>query len=1095
MLELILGRSRSGKTRRIIDEIKISVEKQKKTYLIVPEQQVFISEGMLADLEPSAWRYLKVISFTDLCDLVFSEYGGVTVKRVSEGVKHLFMWHSANLSGSMLTKFDQVKLDSAFADMALLTINEFSIMGVTPEMLEERIKDSDDEQFKAKMQDICLIYANYRSLISERLGDDILLPDAILSMLDNTLADHNFFSGCDVYIDSFNDFTGIEFGILKKIIAGADRTAVSIAIASRGCDDMHSASARDTLKKLTRFAKDNYIEVSDHLCTEGEAYIKSDLYRIEKDLWNFRLTHSASDIPLDHDSIYMAECANKYEEAEYIALKILKFRELGYKYSDIAVIPRDAESNKGIFCAVFDKYDIPYFYSEKTDLSVTSAARFLLTSLKIISHGYRLDDVLTLIKTGLCPVESSMCDMFEDYCVTWDINGSEFTENAWSMNPDGYTVTVSKRGSEILRAANAVRDAVIPCLMRLQSKIRISHGNVKDTCRAIYDYLEDMQLSSTLSSLCELELSLGNIREAGEVIRMYDYIRDVLTQLAVIFDGDCMSIDDIYCAIEILLKNTDIGSVPAFNDYVTVGSASTLRVENMKIVFMPGLVEGEFPAAVSERGIIKESDKAILASIGIDMPSGEEKLAADELLFAHRVISKPSDKLILSTYSSDMGGHSRSPSIVWRRVLFILPYLKEKIERFDLERIKILSRSVADANIQNTISEAQDEEYVSCTIEDSSILDTFGTDIKNNDITHPDMHESDDIPPMIAQSLLGDTIYLSKSAISTFMLCPYRYWCENILSLRQSKISAMNSADVGTYVHYVLEKLIGDERQSDGSLPHRTHAELLNMTNSISERFIHEIGFIPSPSMLYEISRYRDIAYAMLCSIFDEFESSSFKIAALEQSLDSRYASSLKPMDLKIELEGGKYKNIILTGKIDRIDTYSNENGVYVRIVDYKTGTNTFDIDKVSEGNELQLPIYLFSAASEANRNAAIFNAKGKDIFPVSAMFLSSKEQNGRISPIRSGFILDDGEILHAASATLDFDILGIKAGRSTGDKSKNCLSCDEMDEMKATLIKTVSDIGKCIYSGHAPKCPSADACKYCKLRNTCHVAQKAIEY
>lgn len=1095
MLELILGRSRSGKTTRIIDEIKSSVENKKRTYLIVPEQQVFISEGMLADLDPSAWRYLKVISFTDLCDLVFSEYGGVTVKRVSEGVKHLFMWHSANLSGSMLTKFGKVKLDPAFADMALLTINEFSAMGVTPEMLEERIKDSDNEDFKEKMQDICLIYSCYMSLMSERLGDDMLLPDAILSMLDKTLEDHDFFTGCDVYIDSFSDFTGIEFSILKKIIAGADRTSVSLAIASRGCDDMHSASARDTLKKLTRFAKDNYIEVRDHICTEGEAYIRSDLYLIERDLWNFRLAKGESGMPDDRDSIYMAECANKYEEAEYIALKILKFRELGYKYSDMAVIPRDAESNKGIFCAVFDKYTIPYFYSEKTDLSITSAARFLLSSLKIISHGYRLDDVLTLVKTGLCPVESSMCDMFEDYCVTWDINGSKFTESTWSMNPDGYTVTVSKRASEILRAANAVKDAIIPCLTRLQSKIRISQGNVKDTCRAIYDYLEEMQLSSTLSSLCCLELSLGNIREAGEVIRMYDYIKDVLTQLAVIFEKDSMSIDDIYSAIEILLKNTDIGSVPAFNDYVTVGSASTLRVENAKIVFMPGLVEGEFPAAVSERGIIKESDKAILSSLGIDMPSGEEKLAADELLFAHRVISKPSDKLILTTYSSDMGGHSRSPSIVWRRVLFILPYLKDKVEKFDLERIKILSRLSASADTQSEISDVYDAGCAPLQNEDGSILDTFGNDDACDGDTPSDQEKGDDIPPMLAQKLLGDTIYLSKSAISTFMLCPYRYWCENILSLRQSKISAMNSADVGTYVHYVLEKLIGEERQSDGSLPHRTHKELLDLANEVSERFINEIGFVPSPSMLYEISRYRDIAHTMLCSIFDEFESSSFKIAALEQSLDSRYASSLKPMDLKIELDGGGYRSIILTGKIDRIDTYSSENGVYVRIVDYKTGTNKFDIDKVSEGNELQLPIYLFSAASEKNRDAAIFGANGKEIFPVSAMFLSSKEESGKISPIRSGFILDDSEILHAASATLDNDILGVKTDKSTGEKSKNCLSDTEMDEMKATLIKTVSDVGKSIYSGYAPKRPSADACKYCKLKNTCHVAQKAVEY
>ena len=145
-----------------------------------------------------------------------------------------------------------------------------------------------------------------------------------------------------------------------------------------------------------------------------------------------------------------------------------------------------------------------------------------------------------------------------------------------------------------------------------------------------------MAVSEQLSALCELELSLGNTREAGEMLRMYDYMISALTELSLILGDEEMTVDDISVAISILLSHTDIGSVPSSYDYVTVGSASTLRAENIKRAFVPGLVEGEFPANVNANGIIKENDKEMLSILGIELPSTSQKLASDELTFSHR---------------------------------------------------------------------------------------------------------------------------------------------------------------------------------------------------------------------------------------------------------------------------------------------------------------------------------------------------------------------------------------------------------------------------------------------------------------------------
>ena len=62
MLTYLFGRSGSGKTAYQIDRIREAVEQNKKTYLLVPEQQAFISESMLAFLPPSAALSFEVIS-------------------------------------------------------------------------------------------------------------------------------------------------------------------------------------------------------------------------------------------------------------------------------------------------------------------------------------------------------------------------------------------------------------------------------------------------------------------------------------------------------------------------------------------------------------------------------------------------------------------------------------------------------------------------------------------------------------------------------------------------------------------------------------------------------------------------------------------------------------------------------------------------------------------------------------------------------------------------------------------------------------------------------------------------------------------------
>ena len=87
----------------------------------------------------------------------------------------------------------------------------------------------------------------------------------------------------------------------------------------------------------------------------------------------------------------------------------------------------------------------------------------------------------------------------------------------------------------------------------------------------------------------------------------------------------------------------------------------------------------------------------------------------------------------------------------------------------------------------------------------------------------------------------------------------------------------------------------------------------------------------------------------------------------------------------------GKYKPIILnledgkkveiTGKIDRIDTAQNEDGKYLRIIDYKSSAKNIDLNEVYAGLQIQLLTYLDAVC------------KQEDLMPAGILYFSLLEQ------------------------------------------------------------------------------------------------------
>ena len=102
MLTFILGPSGSGKSRRMLAELRARAENGQRSLLIVPEQFTSSTEGTLYHiLGDSLSAYVESYSFTSLAEALLRRYGGAAVETLSEAGRAL---PARRAAGSPLAK-------------------------------------------------------------------------------------------------------------------------------------------------------------------------------------------------------------------------------------------------------------------------------------------------------------------------------------------------------------------------------------------------------------------------------------------------------------------------------------------------------------------------------------------------------------------------------------------------------------------------------------------------------------------------------------------------------------------------------------------------------------------------------------------------------------------------------------------------------------------------------------------------------------------------------------------------------------------------------------------------------------------------------
>ncbi len=1094
MIRFLFGPYGSGKTASVLNSIKHDTEEGIHTFLIVPEQETVQSERLILEmLPPSAGVCLEVLNFSRLYNRVCREHGGLCYRYVTKPIRHLLMWKNLRELAPLLEVYGSDAEDSSLSEIMLSALDEMKACGIRPEEMELAANRaaSKNSTLCARLRDLALIFSSFERLVEENYTDS----SDDLARLHDILRKEKFFSNTHVYIDSFTSFTAMEHKIIERIFAQAKEVTVTIPLPSPDCRSISARGVRHSLETLNRSAK-LHGEAENVILSHNHRATTSSLAFLSEHLWNMEISSEKDKHPAD-GSIVAEICDTPYAEAEAASAHILELLRKGERCRNIVILMRNPETYRGIIEPALEKNGIPYFFSEKTDLCMLPPIKLLLSALRIKQYHWQKNDIISHLKTGMYNFSLRDIDLFEEYMDTWNIHGSRFTDSDFTMNPDGFAEVVSPRGEQILLSANRVRRSLTEYLERFFILLDASE-TVADQCRAVYRYFREIALEEKLLKMSETEASKGNRKRAEEYRTLFGVILNTLADIGTALSKETATAEEFLLILQTVFRQTDIGTIPTSVDEVTVGSAATLRVSNPKYTLILGLCEGEFPASVNDRGLFTSGDRQTLSDMGLELSTDADTRSSDELLFVQRAMASPSHGLFLFTSTAKTDGSARIPSLPFHRLSALFSDFKP--HHFVGSDLRYLAGSAQSAipylrmsrHTPEGISLAKvlEEQFPEVSVRTAADATTTTCRIDSS-ITHV---------------LPEHSVRLSSSRFEAYVTCPFQYYCTYVLGLRKKQSPDFRASHIGTFVHYILEQLIryAVEYAEDGVFP--DDELLIQKTEETVKEYVDRIcpeELKQSKRLGHLYRRLTKLSLLMVRNIVEEFSHSDFRPAFFELNTNGKEGN---PSPMEFVLEDG-YR-IAFSGIIDRVDVLKKDGAVFIRIVDYKTGTKEFSLDDVAHGINIQMLLYLFTLCR--NRSNFFTHSLGMEDgctpIPAGILYLSANipviqaddydaeetvMEKAAKSLNRSGLLLSDEEILLAMNHQLSPDFLaGIKKNKDGVLVGNALFESEDFSKLYDQIRETVERITGEMRGGIADAAPlqygGKDPCAYCQMKPIC---------
>ena len=1081
MLRILTGRAGSGKTTEIFRRMAAEGQ-QRKQILLVPEQASFETEQRFCRENGNrAGVYGEVLSFTRLENRVLTLAGGVAQPVLDEGGRLLTMYAALRSVSAHLTVYAMPSRRPEFLGSLLTTMDELKSCCVTGEALAQ-VGEETEGLDGQKLRDLGLIFGAYEA----RTARGALDPRDRLTRLAQKLSAYPFFQEKDVYLDGFTDFTPQQRLVLEQILKQAHSVTVSLTWDGGAEEEAVFAPAGKTIAVLSRLAKKGHRTVKREHLSDSGGHRTLPLDYAERTL--FTQSTQPYDGPWD-SSVTTVNLVSPREEIAWVAGEIQALVRSGlFRYRDIAVAARSMDGYWEQLEDSFAQYNIPLFQADKTDILQKPIFTLITAALDSVTGGYTYDDVFRYLKTGLTGLTPEDCDRLENYVLTWDIRGRQWTaEKGWKRNPRGWQKETTPEDEAELTALNALRLRVIAPLEQLKKN---AGDTIGEQVVSLYKFLEEIQAPEALEARSAALLERGEPELAREYSQLWEIFCGALEQCVAMVGEMESSLSDFSRLLRLLLSRYTVGTIPASLDRVTAGDAQRLGGRACQVIFLVGADDSSIPQVTPGLGLLTDHDREILEGYGLELaPRTEEKLSR-EYTIVYTTCAQPARKLYVTWPAQGETGGEKRPSFLIERLETLFPQCQRR-EKPAPSPDQLRSLAAGVPSIRAALSE------------DPRSAALF------RHLDQAARWQRGRLSPGAVSALYGKKVPMSASRMDQYQSCHFAYFLRYGLDARARRPAGFDAPEYGTFVHYVLEHVLRAIQDQGGAAQVSDEAIQGFATQAVRDYVHGKLGGMEhqTPRFRYLFRRLEKGVRAVVENVVAELRSSDFQPLWFELGFGYGPDKSLPPVN-----RTSHGITLSISGFVDRVDGWRNEKDgrLYLRVVDYKTGRKSFDLTEVWNGLGLQLLLYLFTLEREGS---PLF---GEQPVPAGVLYLPAREavlKGSRTMDeaarqkeldkelLRKGLILEDADVVEAmehGEGSLRFLPVKVKTKKDETTISGDALvSAEKLGRLDLHIQTILSQICQEIARGNIDADPfwrskEQNACTYCEFAQACQFEESA---
>ncbi|MGN0333698.1 MAG: PD-(D/E)XK nuclease family protein [Lachnospiraceae bacterium] len=1085
-LKFVFGPSGSGKSHFLYNYIIEESEKNpEQNYIVlVPEQFTMQTQKDLVTMHPKhGIMNIDVLSFGRLAYRVFEETGGGDIPVLDDEGKNLILRKiAADYEGELkVLKGNMKKL--GYISEVKSVISEFTQYDIGQEEIEQVMETvGEGSGLYYKLNDIRILYRGF----SDYLERKYITKEELLDVLGKEIKKSELLKNSTVVLDGFTGFTPVQNRLLRELFIYCRKVVVTVLMDKRENPFVYKhpyqlfALSKQMVTSLTEIAKETgtVLEDAEYLYENipyrfrenpALSFLEHNLFRYEKETYD-----------QEQDSVCIHVAKNPKEEAFSVAGEIRALvRKGGYRYREIGLIASSMDEYGDYLEEAFESYGIPVFMDHKRSILLNSYVEYIRSLLNMVEQNFTYESVFRFLHTNLSGIAyEDICSM-ENYVLALGIKGYKRWQERWIRRPNDMT-------EEELENLNHCRVTFVEKINELVFVLKQRRKTVKDITMALYDFIVQEEFQLKLKQQEEEFQEAGELALAKEYAQIYRILIELFDKFVELLGEEPVSLSEYCKLLDAGLSEARVGVIPPSVDQVVAGDVQRTRLKDIKVLFFIGANDAYLPGTLLRTGLLSERDREQFQKEKFNLAPGGKEQAYIQKFYLYMNLTKPSKHLHVyySKVSSD--GKSMRPAYLIQELRKLYPMIQVTDEE---EKVLYQRELTEKMGISELIKKEPDEDWkelYSWYVKQPDLKEKVERLVKAGYYRRP----MDGMTEAVARRLYGENFMNSITRIERFSACAFAHFLTYGLELKEQPEYEFKPVDLGNVCHRALERYsekIEKEKLSWIDVPEE-------MQNRCIDESVDEAITDYGNSVLYSSAR------------------SEYMVVRMKKML-RRTVWALTKQLAAGDFIPSAYELRFGNGKIDRVDTCVDEDKVYVKVTDYKTGSKEFDIVSLYYGLQLQLMVYMDAAVRIQKKKtpdkevipAGVFYYRIQDPFvekpkekleteAIDSKILCALKPDGMVN-LKDEVLkhLDNTKASDSIAAPIKFNKNGSLS------KTSKAVSEDAFRAMMQHAMKKVEEAHKAILSGDTAPLPyrrgTESGCDYCKYRHVCGFDLKVPGY